>query len=156
MKTLRIIAYAFATFFIATIVGILIALWVYRDIPAEELEAKYASPESRFMNVDGVRIHYRDEGEGPGVLLLHANFGNLIGWDPWVEALKDSYRVVRMDFTSHGLTGPDPTDDYTLERTLALTEKFIDAVGFDRFSIGGTSIGGTIAIRYTAKHPERI
>lgn len=156
MKTLRIIAYAFATIFIALIVGILIALWVYRDIPAEELEAKYASPESRFMNVDGVRFHYRDEGEGPGVLLLHANFGNLIGWDPWVESLKDSYRVVRMDFTSHGLTGPDPTDDYTLERTLALTEKFIDAVGLDRFSIGGTSIGGTIAIRYTAKHPDRI
>jgi len=156
MKTLRIIAYAFATIFITVIVGILIALWVYRDIPAEELEAKYASPESRFMNVDGARIHYRDEGEGPGVLLLHANFGNLIGWDPWVEALKDSYRVVRMDFTSHGLTGPDPTDDYTLERTLALTEKFIDAVGLDRFSIGGTSIGGTIAIRYSAKHPDRI
>ncbi|MFW2405667.1 MAG: alpha/beta fold hydrolase [Gammaproteobacteria bacterium] len=156
MKTLRIIAYAFATLFFALIVGILIALWVYRDIPAEELEAKYAGPESRFMNVDGVRIHYRDEGEGPGVLLLHANFGNLIGWDPWVEALKDSYRVVRMDFTSHGLTGPDPTDDYTLQRTLALTEKFIDAVGLERFSIGGTSIGGTIAIRYSAKHPDRI
>lgn len=156
MRTLRIIAYAFATIFITVIVGILIALWVYRDIPAEELEAKYASAESRFMNVDGARIHYRDEGEGPGMLLLHANFGNLIGWDPWVEALKDSYRVVRMDFTSHGLTGPDPTDDYTLERTLALTEKFIDAVGLDRFSIGGTSIGGTIAIRYSAKHPDRI
>jgi len=156
MKTLRIIAYAFATIFITLIVGILIALWVYRDIPAEELEAQYASPESRFMNVDGVRIHYRDEGEGPGVLLLHANFGNLIGWDPWVESLQDSYRVVRMDFTSHGLTGPDPTDDYTLERTLALTEKFIDAVGLDRFSIGGTSIGGTIAIRYSARHPDRI
>ncbi|MDH3977834.1 MAG: alpha/beta hydrolase, partial [Gammaproteobacteria bacterium] len=133
-----------------------VALYAYRDIPAEVLEARYVNEASRFINIDGARIHYRDEGEGPAVLLLHANFGNLIGWDPWVEALKDSYRVVRMDFTSHGLTGPDPTGDYSLERTLALTEKFIDAMGLEHFSIGGTSIGGTVAIRYTSTHPDRI
>lgn len=156
MKILRILGYILGTFFVAMIVGTLIALWVYRDIPADQLEAKYAGPASRFMNVDGARIHYRDEGQGPAVLLLHANFGNLIGWDPWVEALKDSYRVVRMDFTSHGLTGPDPTGDYSLERTLELTEKFVDAVGLDRFSIAGTSMGGTIAIHYTHAHPDRI
>jgi pimeloyl-ACP methyl ester carboxylesterase len=158
MKTLRFLGYAFATFVIALIVGTLIALWVYRDIPAADLEAKYASAASRFMNIDGVRVHYRDEGkrDGPAVLLLHANFGNLIGWDPWVEELKDAYRVVRIDFTSHGLTGPDPTGDYTIERTLYLMERFIDAVGLDRLSIAGTSMGGTMAIRYTHKHPERI
>lgn len=156
MKALRIIGYVFATFFVALLIGVVIALWVYRDIPAADLEAKYASPASRFMNIDGVRIHYRDEGDGPAVLLLHANFGNLIGWDPWVKALEDSYRVVRIDFTSHGLTGPDPTGDYTLERTIELTEKFIDAIGLERFSIGGTSMGGTIAIHYSNRHPERI
>ncbi len=156
LKILRIVGYVLGTFFVALIIGTLIALWVYRDIPADELEAKYAGTASRFMNVDGVRLHYRDEGEGPAILLLHANFGNLIGWDPWVEALKDSYRVVRMDFTSHGLTGPDPTGDYSLERTLELTEKFVDAVGLDRFSIAGTSMGGTIAIHYAYAHPDRI
>ena len=156
MKALRILGYVFGTFFGALLIGTLIALWVYRDIPAEDLEAQYANSASRFMNIEGVRIHYRDEGEGPALLLLHANFGNLIGWDPWVEALSDSYRVVRMDFTSHGLTGPDPSGDYTQERTLYLVERFIDAVGLDRFSIGGTSMGGTMAIHYTEKHPERI
>lgn len=156
MKALRIIGYVFATFFAALAIGIVIALWVYRDIPAADLEAQYANSASRFMNIDGVRIHYRDEGEGPAVLLLHANFSNLIGWDPWVAALEESYRVVRIDFTSHGLTGPDPTGDYTLERTIELTEKFIDAIGLERFSIGGTSMGGTIAIHYSNRHPERI
>jgi len=133
-----------------------IASWIYRDIPADVLEARYAGPASRFMNVDGVRIHYRDEGQGPAVVLLHANFGNLIGWDPWVEVLKDEYRVVRIDFTSHGLTGTDPTGDYSTERTLEITEKFIDGLGLDTFSMGGTSIGGTIAIRYSHAHPERV
>ncbi len=141
---------------IVLVVGLGVALWVYQDIPAEELEARYANEASRFINIDGVRMHYRDEGQGPAVVLLHANFSNLIGWDPWVEALKDSYRVIRPDFTSHGLTGPDPTGDYSPERTLELTEKFIDAMGLDRFTIAGTSMGGTVAIHYTTQYPDRI
>lgn len=156
MRTLRWLGYLAGLFAAALLIGTLAALWAYRDIPAAALEAKYAGPTSRFMNIDGVRIHYRDEGKGPGVLLLHANFGNLIGWDRWVEALQDAYRVVRLDFTSHGLTGPDPTGDYSLERTLELTERFVDAVGLDRFTIAGTSMGGTIAIYYAHQHPERI
>ena len=137
-------------------VALLIALWAYRDIPAAELEARYAGPTSKFITVDRARIHYRDEGSGPVVVLLHANFSNLIDWDPWVEALKDRYRVVRFDMTSHGLTGPDPTGDYTQRRTLALAEQFIDALGLEHFTIGGTSMGGTVAIHYTVAHPERV
>lgn len=155
MKTfLRIVAVLAAL--LVTAFGL--AAWAYRDIPGPELEARYAGPASasRFIGIDGVRMHYRDEGSGPAVVLLHANFSNLIDWDPWVEALRDRYRVVRPDFTSHGLTGPDPTGDYTQERTLALTEKFIDALGLDRVTIGGTSMGGTMAIHYTARHPERV
>ena len=156
MKVLRIIGTVFASLAFVAVIGFLVAAWIYRDIPAEVLEGKYANEYSRFINIDGVRIHYRDEGEGPAVLLLHANFGNLIGWDPWVEALKDSYRVVRMDFTSHGLTGPDPTGDYSQERTLELVEKFIEAMDLGTFSIAGTSMGGTMAIHYAHKYPERI
>jgi pimeloyl-ACP methyl ester carboxylesterase len=156
MKALRILGYGLGTIVAIIAVATLVALWVYRDIPAAVLEAKYAGPNSRFIDIDGVRIHYRDEGQGPAVLLLHANFSNLIGWDPWVDALKDSYRVVRLDFTSHGLTGPDPTGDYSQERTVELLEKFVDAVDLQSFSIAGTSMGGTMAIKYTHKHPHRI
>ncbi len=156
MKVLRIIGYFLGAVLTLAIGATLVALWVYRDIPANVLEEKYAGPASKFINIDGVRIHYRDEGEGPAVLLLHANFSNLIGWDPWVDALKDEYRVVRMDFTSHGLTGPDPTGDYSQERTVELLEKFVDAMELEYFSVGGTSMGGTMAIKYTHKYPERI
>ncbi len=141
---------------VALSIGVAFAMWKYQDIPAEQLEAKYAGPASRFINIEGVRIHYRDEGKGPTVVLIHANFASLLGWDPWVEALQDSYRVVRLDLTSHGLTGPDPTGDYSPERTLEVVEKFIDAMNLAQFSIGGTSMGGTVAIHYTHNHPERI
>lgn len=156
MKPLHILGYTSVALTVAMVIGFCIALWAYRDIPAEVLEAKYTNRTSRFINIDGARIHYRDEGEGPAVLLLHANFGNLIGWDPWVDILKDSYRVVRMDFTSHGLTGPDPTGDYTQARTLELTEKFINAMDLGKFSIAGTSMGGTMAIHFAHEYPEQI
>ncbi len=129
---------------------------MYRDIPAAELEARYLDESSRFLNVDGLRIHYRDQGDGPPLVLIHANFSNLIDWDPVVAELVDSHRVIRFDMPSHGLTGPDPSGDYSLARTVEITERFVDALGLERFSIGGTSLGGTVSLHYSSRHPERI
>ncbi len=156
MRWLKAIGYTVLVVLAIAAVALAIALWVYRDIPAAQLETRYASPASRFIHIDGVRIHYRDEGAGPAILLLHADFSNLLGWDPWTEALQDGYRIVRFDIPAFGLTGADPGGDYSSERTLALTERFVDAVGLRRFVIGGTSLGGDIAIRYAARHPNRI
>ena len=156
MKWLKAIGYTMLAVLAFGAVALAIALWAYRDIPAAELEAKYTSPASRFIHIDGVRIHFRDEGSGPAILLLHANFSNLLGWDPWAEALKDQYRVVRFDIPAFGLTGPDPSGTTATSGRWHLTEKFADAVGLKRFVIGGTSLGGGIAIRYAAKHPDRI
>jgi pimeloyl-ACP methyl ester carboxylesterase len=156
MRLRRFIVRGLGAIAVIGIIALSAALWVYRDIPAAELEARYAGPASRFITIDGARIHYRDEGSGPPIVLIHANFSNLIDWDPWVDALKDRYRVVRFDMTSHGLTGPDPTGDYSQERTLALTERLIDALGLGTVILGGTSMGGTVAIHYSAAHPERV
>jgi pimeloyl-ACP methyl ester carboxylesterase len=158
MKSLRIAGWIFSGLLILSVISLAIALWMYRDIPAAKLEAKYANEESRFMNVANVRIHYRDEGprDAPTIVLVHANFASLLGWEPWAEALKDSYRVVRFDMTSHGLTGPDATGDYGLDRTMEITEKFIDAMGIDKFTIGGTSLGGTVSVLYNQRNPGRV
>lgn len=158
MKYLRIAGWILGGLITTVFIAFLVAVWVYRDIPADVLEARYANSASRFINVAGVRIHYRDEGphDAPAIVLVHANFASLLGWESWSAALRDSYRVIRFDMTSHGLTGPDPTGDYTLERTLGLTEKFIDAMGLKTFSLGGTSLGGTVAVLYTVRNPGRI
>jgi len=158
MKFLRITGRILGGLVLILAIAFVVAAWQYRDIPASTLEAKYTNEASRFMNVAGARIHYRDEGprDGPVVVLVHANFASMLGWEPWAEALKEKYRVVRFDMTSHGLTGPDPTGDYSLERTMELTEKFIDAIGLENFTIGGTSLGGTVSLLYTIDHPERV
>lgn len=143
---------------LVAVTGVLLAIGVviYRDTPASEVEAKWATPPSQFVEIDGVRMHYRDEGEGPVVVLLHANYSSLFMWEPWVAALRDRYRVIRLDLPAHGLTGPEPGGNYTLERIQQLFEKFVDERELGRFTVVGTSIGGTVAMRYTADHPDRI
>ena len=143
---------------LVAVIGVLLAIGVvvYRDTPASEVEAKWATPPSQFVEIDGVRMHYRDEGEGPVVVLLHANYSSLFMWEPWVAALRDRYRVIRLDLPAHGLTGPEPGGNYTLERIQQLFEKFVDEKELGRFTVVGTSIGGTVAMRYTADHPDRI
>ncbi len=140
---------------VLALAALAVAAWVWRDIPAERLEARYATPASQFARIDGARIHYRDEGSGPAVVLVHANFASLIGWDPWVQILKDRYRVVRFDMTSHGLSGADPTGDYGLPRTVQLMERLLDRLEVGRAVIVGASLGGTVAIHYAVRNPGR-
>jgi pimeloyl-ACP methyl ester carboxylesterase len=164
MKALRIIGKILGGLVIILAIGFVIGAIYYRDIPGAELEKKYANAESKFIMLDGVRMHYRDEGPtngtdkatAPTVVLAHAHFDSLIAWDPWVEALKDKYRVVRFDYTSHGLTGVDPSGDYSLKRTVDLVEMLVNELQLKTFSMAGTSMGGTIAIHYASRHPEQV
>ena len=154
-----IIATRIASYALALIVIIALGfIWHYRDIPADALVVTYSSPDSKFLSIDGVRFHYRDEGprDAPAVLLVHAHWASLIMWDEWASALSDKYRVVRFDMAGHGLTGLDPTGDYTLERGVKLLEQFNNAVDLKRFDIVGTSLGGTHAIHYTIKNPDHV
>ena len=156
MKILKILGISLLVLVLLAAGGFGAAAWKYRDIPAADLEARYLDDSSRFLNLDGLRIHYRDQGDGPPLLLIHANFSNLIDWDPVVAELVDSHRVIRFDMPSHGLTGPDPSGDYSLARTVEITERLVDALGLERFSIGGTSLGGTVSLHYASRHPDRI
>jgi pimeloyl-ACP methyl ester carboxylesterase len=127
-----------------------------RAVPLAELEAKYATADSRFAQVDGVRLHYMDQGEGEPVVLLHASFMNLRAWDPLAAALATRFRVVRPDFLISGLTGPDPTGDYSVERNLELVDGLAQSLGLGRFAIVATSSGGIVGFNYAARHPERV
>jgi pimeloyl-ACP methyl ester carboxylesterase len=128
-----------------------------RDIPLDVLKAKYSYPHSQFVEVDGINFHVLDEGNtvGEAIVLMHGHFGSVHLYDGWADILKEHYRVVRFDITSHGLTGPDPTGDYTRERTTYLTEELLNKLDLDRFHMCGTSTGGSIALYYASKHPAR-
>jgi len=130
---------------------------VWRDLPVEELEARYWEnqvPES--VDIDGVNLRYRIDGDGPPVLLIHSHFFDMRMWDGWVEPLGNEFTLIRFDMTSHGLTGPDPTGDYSMERSLALISGLLDHLDIQRVSLVGSSLGGNMAFHFAAENPARV
>ena len=77
--------------------------------------------------VDGVRLHVRDEGRGPALLLLNGHLGSLHMWDPWIPELTRHFRVIRLDYPPYGLSGPDPRGVYSTERAVQLVGKHVDS-----------------------------
>ena len=126
------------------------------DISKESIEAKYLLESSDFIEIDGVNIHFAIDGTGPDLLLLHANYANLIDWNPWVDQLKKHFRVIRIDIPGHGLTEADPSNDYSMQRTVFLLENFLNELEIDTLSIAGASLGGTTSLHYASQNPEKI
>jgi pimeloyl-ACP methyl ester carboxylesterase len=133
-----------------------LALGVRRDLPAAELEARYAQPPSRFLEVDGLRVHYRDEGQGPTLLLLHGSNAALFTWERWTRELSGRFRVISLDLPGHGLTGPDPQGRYSASDMANFLEAFRARLGLERFHLAGNSMGGSVAWHYALLYPERV
>lgn len=136
-----------------------LGLWLWTpDKSRAELEARYANAPTDFVEAVGVRVHVRDSGpkDAPAVILLHGFGASLHTWEPWVGPLSEHLRVIRYDLTGAGLTGADPTGDYTDERAMQLLVALMDRLGVAHASIVGHSMGGRVAWRFAADHPERV
>ncbi|MEM1091729.1 MAG: alpha/beta hydrolase [Pseudomonadota bacterium] len=128
-------------------------------ITYEAIVKKYADPDSKFAvleGLDGINTHYKDEGSGPAVLLVHSSSGDLKDYDPWVARLKDHYRVVRLDLPAFGLTGAVPSGNYSIDRYLMLVDALMDHLDIKQFAIAGTSYGGLVAFRYASTRQDRV
>ncbi len=133
--------------------------WLWTpDAERTALEARYAAPPSSFVTLEGVRLHVRDTGprEGPPVLLLHGFGSSLHTWDQWAALLEADRRVIRLDLPGFGLTGADPTGDYSDLRAVALLDGLMERLGVAQADVVGSSMGGRIAWRFAAERPARV
>lgn len=132
------------------------------DLPRAELEARYAAPPSRFVEAGGLRWHVRESGTaagaatGPPVLMLHGFGSSLHTWEPWAQGLAATHRVVRVDLPGSGLTAPDPAGRYDDDHALAQLLALMDTLGLPQASLVGHSMGGRLAWRLAALHPQRV
>ena len=135
------------------------AMWLYTpDLKRADLVARYGQAPSAFVDVAGITLHLRDTGprDAPAVLLLHGFGASLHTWDGWAAALERDHRVLRIDLPGFGLTGADPTGDYTDARTIAVLLALLDRLGLPRVSLVGHSMGGRFAWEFAAAHAERV
>ena len=142
-----------------SILLLLAAFWAWTpDLDPAELAARYQRSAADQVQVDGATLHVRDDGprDAPALLFVHGFGASLHTWEPWALDLARDYRVLRVDLPGHGLSPPDPRDDYTDTRSLQLLLGWLDQLGLSRVSVIGHSMGGRIAWSMAARHPERV
>jgi pimeloyl-ACP methyl ester carboxylesterase len=148
--------------FLLVLLGLLVLVALllrvlYRDLSVAEIEQRYypdAVP--AIAEINGIGLRYQVQGSGPPVLLLHSHFFNMRMWDAWVEELSGEFTLIRFDLPGHGLTGPDPSADYGMERSVELVAGFLDQLEIDSAYLVGSSLGGNFAFNFAAQHPERV
>ena len=129
---------------------------VYADISVEDLKNDYANEQSQFIEVNEMQVHYRDEGDGFPIVLVHGTAASLHTWDAWTHELKKTNRVIRIDLPAFGITGPNKNADYSLEAYTTFLHSFLEKLQLKKFHIAGNSLGGNIAWNYTADYPENV
>jgi pimeloyl-ACP methyl ester carboxylesterase len=135
----------------------LYGLWT-PDLERAELEKRYFSSSPQIIDVDGLKVYYKETGPqgAPALLLLHGFGSSLQAWDDWSLKLEQKYRVIRLDLPGFGLTGASPANDYSEEKDLAILTYFADKLGLEKFSVMGHSMGGKMAWSLAASQPERV
>ncbi len=122
----------------------------------KDLLFKYTTDASRFLVVDNMMLHYREEGEGEPLLLLHGAFSSLHTFNEWNKHLKKHYRVIRLDLMGFGLTGPNDTSDYTMENHIRVLKAFLNIIKVDKCHIVGNSLGGWLAWEFAYRYPQKV
>lgn len=140
---------------------LLVAFLIFRtpDTDPAEMRAKYGGGPSQFVTLgNGTTVHLRDEGakDALPIILLHGSNADLHTWQPWVDDLRDDYRVIRFDQPGHGLTGATRDGDYSTATYVETIDEVADTLGLDRFVLGGNSMGGYHTLAYAIEHPERV
>lgn len=128
----------------------------YSDISVEDLKNEFTNGHSQFIEIDEVNVHYRDEGEGFPIVLIHGTAASLHTWDTWTDELIKTNRVIRMDLPAFGITGPNKNADYSIEAYTTFLHSFLEKLKLEKFHLAGNSLGGNIAWNYTADYPSKV
>jgi pimeloyl-ACP methyl ester carboxylesterase len=102
----------------------------------------------------GHRVRYLMAGSGPPVVLIHGITSSADTWRPAMEALAGEHTVIAPDLLGHGASAK-PRGDYSLGAYASGIRDLLAALGHDRVTIVGHSLGGGVAMQFSYQFPER-
>ncbi len=109
----------------------------------------------RFATVDGVRLHYVEEGSGPPVVMIHGLASQLQSYTyALAERLRGTHRLIMIDRPGSGYSAT--ASAATLGRQAHLVAGLMGHLGVDRALVVGHSLGGALALALAVDHPERV
>lgn len=118
-----------------------------------------ASLESKFVTVEGVRLHYQESGSGHPVICIHgagpgasaeSNFKLNTG------AFAEKFRVILYDMPQYGKSAKVVLTEPRLKYNARILDGFMAALGIDKTHIVGNSMGGQVAMRFGIDYPDRL
>ena len=112
--------------------------------------------EHRFLDLDGARIHYVDEGSGETLLLLHGNPSWSFLYRKMISELKEAFRCVALDFPGYGMSDAPPGYGFTPREHSAVLERFVDRLGLTDLTIMVQDWGGPIGLGLAGRRPELV
>lgn len=121
-----------------------------------ELRARYADPASRYATIAGMEVHYKDEGRGPALLLVHGSSSTMKTWDAMVPLLRRNYRVIRYDIPGMGLSGDVPDAAIGKVEPAEIAEELLRRLQVDKVTVIGVSSGGTLGSFLAARRPDLV
>lgn len=108
------------------------------------------------LNVNNVNLYYEDTGAGAETIVFsHGLLWSSRMFAPQIEHLKGRYRIIAYDHRGQGRSAVTP-GGYDMDTLTADALALMDALGIERCHFAGLSMGGFVALRLAARHPERI
>ncbi|MBN8867667.1 MAG: alpha/beta hydrolase [Solirubrobacterales bacterium] len=110
--------------------------------------------EARQIDLHGHRAIYRITGEGPPVVLIHGMINSSRHWAKVADRLAVGHTVIAPDLIGHG-DSSTPRGDYSLGAHASSIRDLLTAIGFEKASIAGHSLGGGVAMQFFYQFPQR-
>src|SRR3954453_1962001 len=107
------------------------------------------------IELHGHRVIYRIAGSGPPVVLIHGMINSSRHWEGVARRLARSHTVIAPDLIGHG-DSARPRGDYSLGAHAASIRDLLAAIGVDRATIVGHSLGGGVAMQFFYQFPQRV
>jgi pimeloyl-ACP methyl ester carboxylesterase len=117
-----------------------------------------ASPQSRFVVRDGLKLHHLDWGnEGrPAIVLVHGSRLHAHVWNDFSRRFRDRFHIVAVDQRGHGDSAWGAEDAYRLEELYRDLRAVVEARGLERYTLIGHSLGGRVSMLYASRHQEEL
>jgi pimeloyl-ACP methyl ester carboxylesterase len=106
------------------------------------------------ITLHGHRVSFRRAGWGPAILLIHGIAGSSETWVPIIDALAEKYTVIAPDLIGHGESAK-PRGDYSLGAYASGIRDLMQAIGHEKATVVGHSLGGGVAMQLAYQFPER-
>ena len=110
----------------------------------------------KFIMAGDVPMHIADTEHGERcVVLLHGYMASMVVWDDFVPLLRDKVRVVTLDLPGHGVSTV-VGEVHSMEFLARCVADAMSALGIERYSVVGHSMGGYVALAFCARYPEQL